>query len=217
MEISDEGLAARLLLLETQFESAMRARGFDPSQAATVPLTARLDDLYRELEGLRQRVHTKKDRNIMTEIERIQDQLKRAFEGDAWHGPSVLQLLKDVSGSQAAAHPIRGAHSIWEIALHIAAWESAGRRRLQGDRAQLPDEEDWPTPADTSDEAWQKTCAMLVQNHKELQQEIARVNEARLDQPILEGLASVYMTLQGVVQHDLYHAGQIAILKRALA
>lgn len=152
----------------------------------------------------------------MTEIKRIQDQLKRAFEGNAWHGPSVLELLKDVNASQAAAHPIQGAHSVWEIVLHIAAWENAGRRRLEGDRAQLPDEEDWPSVLDTSDQAWQKTLSMLVENHGQLQGAIARVNDSRLDQPILDGLATVYVTLQGVVQHDLYHAGQIAILKRAL-
>lgn len=152
----------------------------------------------------------------MTEIERLQDQLKRAFEGDAWHGPAVLELLKDVNASQAAAHPIRGAHSVWEIVLHIAAWEGAGHRRLGGDRAQLPDAEDWPPVLDRSEQAWQNTCEMLVSNHRQLEQAIARVNESRLDQPILEGLASVYVTLQGVVQHDLYHAGQIAILKKAL-
>ncbi|HKZ76875.1 MAG TPA: DinB family protein [Pyrinomonadaceae bacterium] len=152
----------------------------------------------------------------MTEIERIQDQLKRAFEGNAWHGPAVLELLNNVNASHAAAHPIRGAHSVWEIVLHIAAWENAGRRRLEGDRAQLPDEEDWAPVLDQSEQAWQKTCEMLVENHRQLVQAIARVNDSRLDEPVLEGLASVYVTLQGVVQHDLYHAGQIAILKKAL-
>ena len=153
----------------------------------------------------------------MTEIERIQDQHQRAFEGGAWHGPSVQELLKDVSASDAAAHPIPGAHSIWELALHIAAWEGAGRRRLEGDRAQLPDEEDWQRNDDRSEDAWKKTLEDLKKQHDELQLAISRLDESRLDQPILDGMSSIYVTLQGVIQHDLYHAGQIAILKKALA
>ena len=151
----------------------------------------------------------------MREIERITDQLKRAFEGEAWHGPSVLEIIESISSQQAAARPFDGIHSIWEIVLHIAAWERAVLRRLNGDRAQLPTEEDWPLVAATTDEAWEQTRQALKQGHDDLQSTIAVLDESRLDQPIIEGLASVYVTLHGIVQHDLYHAGQIAILKKA--
>ena len=60
----------------------------------------------------------------MKELERIKDQFQRAFNGQAWHGPSLLSLLAGVTAEQAAAHPVPGAHSIWELTLHIAAWES---------------------------------------------------------------------------------------------
>ena len=70
----------------------------------------------------------------MKETERIREQLKRAFEGGAWHGPGVLEILENVSAAQAATHPIEGAHSIWELVLHIKAWEDACRRRLSGER-----------------------------------------------------------------------------------
>ena len=152
----------------------------------------------------------------MTEIERIQDQLKKAFEGNAWHGPGVKEVLNGVTAKQAVARPITGAHTIWELVLHIRAWERAGARRLAGDRAQLPDEEDWSPVTDESEEAWARTKASLEEGNRQLQQAIASVPLDRLDQPILDGLASVYVTLQGVIQHDLYHAGQIAILKKAL-
>jgi uncharacterized damage-inducible protein DinB len=155
------------------------------------------------------------------EVDRIADQFKRAFDGEAWHGPSVLALLEGVTAEQAAAHPIAGAHSIWQLTLHIAAWESACRRRLQGDPAQLTDEEDWPNIEDTSDEAWAATKNELRAGHQALLDAIANVDESRLDQPIIEDastpFSSVYVTLHGGVQHDLYHAGQIAILKKALA
>ena len=99
--------------------------------------------------------------------------------------------------------------------LHIKAWEDACRRRLSGDRAELTDEEDWPAVAETSDDAWRKTLTVLREGHQKFSDAIASVDDARLDEPILQGMKSVYATLHGAVQHDLYHAGQIAILKKA--
>ncbi|HEV2884620.1 MAG TPA: hypothetical protein VGW36_07165, partial [Pyrinomonadaceae bacterium] len=61
----------------------------------------------------------------MKENERIAGQYEKAFEGGAWHGPSVLELVRDISAAESAAHPISEAHSIWELALHIEAWERA--------------------------------------------------------------------------------------------
>jgi len=155
-----------------------------------------------------------------TELDRIRDQFRRAFEGEAWHGPSVLALLDGVTAQQAAAHPIPGAHSIWELTLHIAAWERACLRRLNGDPAQLTDAEDWEPINDTSDAAWEAMKQQLIDNHHELLDAIARVDESRLDETIYQDpnipYSSIYVTLHGVVQHDLYHAGQIAMLKKAL-
>jgi uncharacterized damage-inducible protein DinB len=154
----------------------------------------------------------------MTEIERILDQLKRAYEGNAWHGPSIRETLAGVTATQAHARPLPNAHSIWELMQHIAVWEDVGRRRLEGDPAEvaISSPEDWPPPGDTSEEAWEQAKAALDRGHQALVAAIARVPESRLDEPILEGKSSVYVTLHGVIQHDLYHAGQIAILKKAL-
>jgi len=154
----------------------------------------------------------------MTEIDRILDQLKRAYDGPAWHGPSVKELLAGITAAQAHARPLANAHSIWELVHHIAVWEDVGRRRLQGDPAEVPisSPEDWPPADDTSEAAWTQTKAALERGHQALVEAISHVAEARLDEPILEGKSSVYVTLHGVIQHDLYHAGQIAILKKAL-
>ena len=156
----------------------------------------------------------------MTEIERISDQFRRAFDGNAWHGPSVMALLEGVTATQAAARPIPSAHSIWQLVSHIAAWERACLRRLNGDPAQLTDEEDWPAVSDISEVAWQKTKDELVATHQQLLDKIGGLDDARLNQPIINDpsttYSSVYVTLHGGVQHDLYHAGQIAILKKAV-
>ena len=155
----------------------------------------------------------------MTEVGRILDQFCRAFEGEAWHGPAVLPLLNGVNAVHAAARPIPTAHSIWELVLHITAWERVCKRRLEGDRAWLPDEEDWPSINEVTEEAWQKTKQELVDNHHQLLAVIGSLDDSRLDQPIIDDPATVfstvYVTLHGGVQHDLYHAGQIAILKKA--
>ncbi len=153
----------------------------------------------------------------MTEIERILDQLKRAYEGNAWHGPSVIEALAGVNAEQAHARPLANAHSIWELVHHIAVWENVGRRRLSGDRAQveISSPEDWPPADDKSDGAWEQAKAALDRGHQALVQAIANLAESRLDEPIFEGMSTVYVTLHGVIQHDLYHAGQIAMLKKA--
>jgi uncharacterized damage-inducible protein DinB len=153
----------------------------------------------------------------MTEIERILDQLKRAYEGEAWHGPSVREALAGVTAPQARARPLQNAHSIWELVHHIAVWEDAVRRRLEGDRAQiaLASPEDWPPINDTSETAWDRAKTALDRGHEVLREAITRLDESRLDEPILEGMSSIYVTLHGIIQHDLYHAGQIAMLKKA--
>jgi uncharacterized damage-inducible protein DinB len=152
----------------------------------------------------------------MTEIERILDQLKRAYEGEAWHGPSVREAIAGVTAVQAHARPLANGHSIWELVHHIAVWEDVGRRRLEGDRAaiEISGPEDWSPADDHTEAAWEQAQAALDRGHRALVETISRLPESRLDEPILAGMSTVYVTLHGVIQHDLYHAGQIAILKK---
>ena len=156
-------------------------------------------------------------KSIMTETERIVDQLNRAFVGEAWHGPAVMEILAGITAEQATARPFAGGHSIWELALHIEAWTRTCCRRLQRDRAQLTDAEDWPAVAGADERGWKQARESLKQAHQELAAAILQLDEARLDQPIIEGMSSVYVTLHGVIQHSLYHAGQIALLKKAVS
>jgi uncharacterized damage-inducible protein DinB len=156
-------------------------------------------------------------KSIMKETERIANQLNRAFVGDSWHGPAVMEILEGGTAEQAAAHPIDDAHSIWELALHIEAWTRAGLRRLQGDRAQLSDAENFPSVTGTDEVTWKRVQQSIMQAHDELSSKILQLDDSRLDEPIIEGMSSVYVTLHGVIQHSLYHAGQIAILKKAFS
>jgi uncharacterized damage-inducible protein DinB len=152
----------------------------------------------------------------MTEVERIADQLRRAHEGEAWHGPSLQELLAGVKAAQAAARPVAAAHSIWEIVRHIGVWEGVGRRRLCGEViGDLPPEQDWPAVTETSESAWQKVLQDLEDGHQQLQQTMARLTDRQLLEPIPGRNHTVYFMLHGLVQHALYHAGQIAVLKKA--
>jgi uncharacterized damage-inducible protein DinB len=149
------------------------------------------------------------------EAENIADQLERVFEGDAWHGPSISEILADVSAEQAAARLVPGVHSIWEIVRHMTAWQRTVRERLQGRPvAPLPDEEDWPVSGDVLPAAWAEAVRDLRAEYELLREETSRWSGRDLG-VLPEGERyTVYEMLHGVLQHGLYHAGQIAILKK---
>ena len=152
----------------------------------------------------------------MSEVERIADQLKRAYEGKAWHGPAVREVLAGVTAEKAARRPLVNAHNIWELVVHIGVWEAFARRRLEGEViTDVPPEQDWPPVTATDEAAWKKTLAQLEDGHMKLRRAIAALPEARLSETVQGMGYSVYFMLHGVVQHDLYHAGQIALLKKA--
>src|SRR5437016_4338663 len=108
----------------------------------------------------------------MTEAKKLVDQLKPIYTADAWHGSSFKEIFSDISAARAAAKPLPSAHSIWEITLHIAAWESAVLRRTKDDPANLKDAEDWPPVNDTTDAAWAKTLESLESGHNRLLERI---------------------------------------------
>ena len=154
---------------------------------------------------------------MASEIARIDEQLRRSFEGGAWHGPAVLEALADVSHEQAAAHPVAGAHSIWDLALHLTGTYRLVLRRLQGDGRQLTQEEDWPKTPSPSEKSWAETIQLIRRLHEDVRSAIQVFPAERLDQPLVpESPYTAYTQFIGITQHDLYHAGQIAVLKRAL-
>ncbi|MGE0128092.1 MAG: DinB family protein [Blastocatellales bacterium] len=153
----------------------------------------------------------------MTETHRINSQLKRAQEGQAWHGPSLRELLEGVTVEQAAAKPIPNAHSIWELVNHIVAWEQIAKRRLEGEAlTEIPDDTNFPPVADASDAAWQATLQSLGASNRSLRESIKKIDDSKLEENVPETSYSNYIMLHGVIQHDLYHAGQIALLKKAI-
>lgn len=148
----------------------------------------------------------------VSEVARIRDQLERAYRGEAWHGPSLREVLADVDEEAAAKRPMPNAHSIRELVAHVVAWEKEALERLRGSGTDdLPPEKDWPETAMD----WDELLSELDEAHERLSSAIGALDDEALAERIGGSPASVYHLLHGVIQHNLYHVGQIAILKKA--
>ena len=153
----------------------------------------------------------------------LAEQILLAYRGPAWHGASLAENLAGLTARDAAAHPVSGAHSIWEIVLHLTAWTSEVRRRLEGGTPDLPQEGDWPEVGDTAERSWARALEQLAAAHEALAETVRRFPPARWtetvgtghDAPLGTGVSFVAMT-DGLLQHDGYHGGQIGLLRRAL-
>jgi uncharacterized damage-inducible protein DinB len=153
----------------------------------------------------------------MDELTRIGDQMKRAWEGEAWHGPGLEEVIADVAAREAVARPLPDAHTIWEIVLHLTTWVDITRRRVEGeDVGTVTDAEDWPAVIGTGSEDWEAARRSLAKVQDRLIETISALNPKYLEARPPGASSSRYVILHGTIQHNLYHAGQIAMLKRAV-
>jgi uncharacterized damage-inducible protein DinB len=157
----------------------------------------------------------------MDETDRLARLFRETIAGKPWHGPSLESLLEGVDARAAAALPLDGAHSIWEIVLHLTAWTREVANRLEGKEPRPPAEGDWPETGPVDEATWNAARADLFSAHEALIEALASFPEARLDErvggerdaPLGTGVSYREMIL-GVLQHDAYHAGQVALLKK---
>jgi uncharacterized damage-inducible protein DinB len=156
-----------------------------------------------------------KNTELHSEAALIADQLRRAFDGSAWHGPALLELLEGVDAGTAAVKPLPNAHSIWELVLHIAAWDGAALRRLGGQKSQPSGADNFPSVPRVTEAAWRKAVAAARRTHDALVKKVSALPDERLRDRVPGKRYNFWHMLHGVVQHELYHAGQIAVLKKA--
>jgi len=154
---------------------------------------------------------------MMTEVERILNQYDRVMHGNAWHGDPIWQILDDVSAECAAHRGVADAHTIWEIVLHMTFWEGVATRRLAGQRAGLDEALNFPAPPEPTAANWQKTREEFRALNQSLREALAKLEPASLDELSAAGKRTFYDEAHGVLQHDIYHAGQIALLKKSFA
>lgn len=152
-----------------------------------------------------------------SESKRIAEQLRRAFSGDAWHGSPVSEILEGVTVEQAVVRPIPSGHNIWEITLHIGLYVQIALEATDG--IPMPrlfgTDEDWPTTG-SGEPAWIGAVGDLLAKSERLAQAIEQFPDTRLEEKAPGRDYDFYFLFHGIVQHSLYHAGQIAQLKRAI-
>jgi uncharacterized damage-inducible protein DinB len=152
----------------------------------------------------------------MSEIERIGDLLQFAYNGSPWHGPSLVQNLDGITAELAVKRPIENGHCVWELVQHITAWMNEVIKVLDGEQyAVLAGEQDWPAIA-ADDAAWDAALSIMDSSQEALLGAVAELAEDKLWENVEGQEFSYYWLLHGLVQHCVYHTGQIGLLKKAL-
>lgn len=151
---------------------------------------------------------------------RIADQLASTITGQAWYGDSLGQILNGVTAQQAESHPIAKAHSIWELLVHVEAWVKLCLGAIEGRPIPpwpaQPKELDWPLVTETTGDAWRQAGQSFFASHSKLVEAIKGFSDDRLEATVPGRAYNFYHLFQSATQHAIYHAGQIALLKKVV-
>lgn len=157
----------------------------------------------------------------MTANEKLADELYHSVFGDPWHGASLKVILDEVDYKQAFDYPIKNAHSIIELTLHIDAWTQEVLSRLKGNTHSEPSVGDWPNPIENSEKYWTQLKQQLYDNTNKLIDALKKFPAEDLNRIVgsernaAAGTGYAYnVMISGLLQHNAYHAGQISLLKK---
>lgn len=154
------------------------------------------------------------EKKSRTEVDLLLLAVEQAFEKKSWHGTN----LRGMTAAEAAWRPAPGRHNVWELTVHAAYWKYAVVRRIRGDK-----KGSFPLPgsnwfvrgdAEPDEKAWKADVALLVRMHRELKETMAGLDDSQLSTIPAASRTSLRDTLLGIAAHDLYHCGQIQLLKR---
>lgn len=143
--------------------------------------------------------------------------LDQAFDHKAWHGPNLRGAIRRLSAQQAAWRPDPRRHSIADITVHCAYWKYAVRRKLRGDQRgsfAIKGSNWFPQPENLTEDEWKLNVAILCDEHRALRSAVAGLDPAILQRKAPKSRYTYSFLIQGAAAHDLYHAGQIQVLKR---
>lgn len=153
------------------------------------------------------------------EIEQLLVLLDDGFNKVAWHGPNLRGSIRGVTAREAAIRPASGRHNIWEIVVHAAYWKYAVRRRILGEKRgsfSAPGSNWFERPKDRSEKAWRADISLLEQEHQRLREAVSAIEPEALDRPARGSKTRVRRLIAGIAFHDVYHAGQIQLIKRLI-
>ena len=153
----------------------------------------------------------------------LSQRLLTVWNGDPWYGSSSSAILKGVTAAEALAHPLPGAQSIWETLLHMTAWTEETTSRMNGHESKQPARGDWPAVKGSTQDEWIAAQTELLTARKALLETIEKSHEESMFLPVPKkgetghgSGASRADTVNGLADHDVYHLGQIALLKKSL-
>jgi len=158
---------------------------------------------------------TEKSREMRLLIELLTE----SFQSKAWHGPNLRGSVRGLNGRQASRRPGARRHNIWEIVVHAAYWKYAVWRRLTGQRRgsfPLKGSNWFVRPASGPGDDWKQDVALLDHTHRVLRDAIAGLPDRNLRRKSRGSKVSNFELIAGIAAHDLYHAGQIQLLKRLM-
>jgi hypothetical protein len=143
--------------------------------------------------------------------------LDEAYEKKAWHGPNLKGTLRGVSLQEAVWRPAPERHNVWELAVHAAYWKYAGWRRLTGEkRGAFPvTGSNWfLRPESATEKAWRADLALLDEQHRRFRSAVAKIPALSLSSLSPGSKHRIDTLVYGIAAHDVYHAGQIQLVKR---
>jgi hypothetical protein len=153
------------------------------------------------------------------EIQLLLDIIDQAYDHMAWHGTNLRGSIRGLDAEQAAWRPAPDRHNIWEVVVHAAYWKYIVRRRLLHEKRgsfSLKGSNWFARPADSPHPAWQEDIALLEATHRSLREAVASFPAKKLTAKPPNSKMSNIRMIYGIASHDLYHAGQIQLLKRFL-
>jgi hypothetical protein len=160
---------------------------------------------------------------VHPEIEHLLGLLDEAYKRAAWHGPNLRGSIRGLTAREAAWRPSAERNSIWEIVVHAAYWKYVVRRRLLGEKRgsfSLPGSNWFVRSVDRGDgpteKAWKDDVALLDREHQRLRAAVAAFQPEHLDRPSRGSKTLARRLIAGIALHDVYHAGQIQLIKKLL-
>jgi uncharacterized damage-inducible protein DinB len=152
----------------------------------------------------------------MSEKRRTLDLLDRAYRAKAWHGPALLETLDGMNAAMAAKRVVKSAHTAWELVEHLATWNEVVALRLAGTPPRITPEMNFPKTPRPTPGAWKNTVARLAASQRKFRAAVARFPESKLGRRRAGTNSTWNVLIHGQIQHQLYHAGQIAMLRRGM-
>jgi len=147
------------------------------------------------------------------------DLLRESYSEKAWHGSNLRGSIRGISARQAAWRPARGRHNIWEIVVHCAYWKYIVRRRILGEKKgsfPLRGSNWFRRPLELTDSAWKRDISLLHQCHQEMMRALRTLNDGSIKRAPSGSKVNNAAIIRGIASHDVYHAGQIQLIKRLI-